>query len=252
FFGRPDHNAVTPHDTWTFHAADENVYTWSRYYGEVLLGREGITGLPAGTITVPGVVMDNDGTRPTIFYSGKLGTNEIPKYLCVCEKLERASGNEDLLQGQKEIMGLYVGDPFAGEWQEFGQFAREVEGETWTLCQVRIANHEYFDEDSVTYDVIMLLGIARKRFISQDTELEVIEYYSASLEYNSILGGQWVISGKYKVDTIDPVYGERWSADLCLFGDRVMSPKMKSYLSQPFSSSQLPYSPYDTYYSGLP
>jgi hypothetical protein len=256
FFGRPVHNFVVPWDTWTFSAEDGNIYAWTRYYGELRIERTGLVGLADGDIRVPAVVTDNDGVRPTIRYAGKFGESEIPRYLCVCEKLERATSSEDLPQGQKEILGIYVGTPFTdAPWQEFGDFSVESETETWALCHVRVAYHDFFEGDvsAESYDSVMMLGIARRRFIDEETLEEVIEYFSAVLMYNSLTGGEWSVVGKYpELDTIDPVYGERWSGDLCLFGDSILSPKMMKYISQPFSSSQLPYSPYDSYYSGLP
>lgn len=256
FFGRPNHNFVVPWDTWTFQADDGNIYSWTRYYGNLKIERTGLVGLTAGDILVPAVVTENDGTRPTIRYAGKFGESEIPRYLCICEKLERATSSEDLVQGQKEILGMYVGTPFEVEsWQEFGDFSIESETDTWTLCHVRVVYHDFFEGDlpADNYDSIMMIGIVRRRYVNQDTLEEVLEYFSAVLVYNSSTGGEWSVTGKYPgVDTIDPVYGERWSAEICLFGDDVLSPKMMKYLSQPFSASQLPYAPYDSYYSGLP
>ena len=97
----------------------------------------------------------------------------------------------------------------------------------------------------------MVLGIVRRLYLDEDEE-EQISYYSAVLQYNTDTGGDWSIAGKYTVDTIDPVFGERWSADLCLFGDSVLSVKMKKYISPPWAASQSPCGPYSGYYSGLP
>ena len=256
FFGRPNHSFVVPWDTWTFVAEDSNLYAWTRYYGELRVERTGLVGLDSGHIIVPSVVTDNDGVRPTIRYAGNFGESEIPRYLCVCEKLERATSSEDLPQGQKEIIGMYVGTPFEAEsWIEFGSFTVESETDTWTLCHVRVVYHDFAEASlpAESSDTIMMLGIVRRRYIDDDTLEEIIEYFSAVLVYNSVTGGEWSVAGKYPgINTIDPVYGERWSAELCLFGDNVLSPKMMKYISQPFSSSQLPYAPYDSYYSGLP
>jgi hypothetical protein len=257
FFGRPNHKFIVPHDTWTFHADDGDIYAWTRYYGEVRIEKSGIVGLPGGTIKVPVPVQEADGIRPTIMYSGRFSDEDIPRYICICEKLERSTTNEDLPQGQKEVIGLYVGDPFApgDAWHEFGQFQLEIEDETWVLCQARIVFHDFVPGDTPEeeYDSVMMIGIIRRLFVDQETSEEKLEYFSAILEYNTNGGGKWVVAGKYGgINTIDPVYGERWSADLCLFGDDKLSPRMKEYISQPFAASQMPFAPYETYYSGLP
>ena len=250
FFGRPNRYFDVPHDTWTFNAGDRNLYTWTRYYGSIKIDRLGIYDFP--DIHVPQVVIDNDGIRPTIRFSGVFTDEEdnpVDRYICVCEKLERTVDTEDLPQGQKEILGMYLGTPFSeGSWERFGEFLVEVENETWTLCHTRIAYHEKADDFS---EEIMALGIVRRLFIDENEE-EQISYYSAVLKYNTEAGGSWAVTGRYTVDTIDPVFGERWSADLCLFGDQVLTPKMKKYISPPWATSQSPCGPYDGYYSGLP
>ena len=250
FFGRPNRYFDVPHDTWTFNAGDRNLYTWTRYYGSIKIDKLGIYDFPG--IYVPQVVIDNDGVRPTIRLSGVfVDTEGLPfdRYICVCEKLERAVEAEDLPQGQREILGIYLGTPLIDEpWEPFGEFLVEVEDEVWTLCHVRIAYHEQKEDSS---EEIMVLGIVRRLYLDEDEE-EQISYYSAVLQYNTDTGGDWSIAGKYTVDTIDPVFGERWSADLCLFGDSVLSVKMKKYISPPWAASQSPCGPYSGYYSGLP
>lgn len=253
FFGRPQHNFQVPHDTWTFHAEGGDIYTWSRYYGNIKIDRAGIHGLTAEELLVPTVVTENDGIRPTIRYSGLFGDIDTGKhrYICVCEKLERFTPDEDLDQGQKEIYGIYVGTPFEEDgWLEVTPFLIESEDKTWSLVHVRIADHKF--DEAAEEDRILLLGVARERYVN-DEEEEIINYYSCFLEFNSSSGGSWGLAGKYpSLNTIDPVYGERFSVDLCLFGDNQLSPEMMKYPSPPAAMSQEPFGPYDGYYRGLP
>ena len=170
----------------------------------------------------------------------------------MCEKLERLVSTEDNAQGQKEVIGLYYGSPFVDDdWVLFGQFEVEKEDETWTLCHVRIISHDITEEGHV---VIMMLGIVRRMYIDDDTDEEKVSYHSSYLAYNSsIEENYWVVTGEYNnLNVADPVYGERWSVDLCVFGDDVLTKKMMKYPSPPFVASQQPYGPYDGYYSGLP
>jgi hypothetical protein len=254
WFGRPTHNFQVPHDTWTFHAENNDIYAWSRYYGNIKIDRTGIYGLAAGDIIVPQVVIDNDGIRPTIRYSGFLGEEgeEQHRYLCVCEKMERATPGEDLPQGQKEVKGIYYGTPFLVDgWAQMTPFLIEEEEKTWSLVHVRIVFHR-IEGDESDIDHIMLLGMARERYLDDELN-EIINYYSCYIDYNSESGGKWVIAAKYPgVDAIDPVFGERFSVEMSLFGDNVLSPEMMKYLSPPAAMSQIPMGPYNGYYSGLP
>lgn len=253
WFGRPNHNFMVPHDTWNFHAEDGNIYAWSRYYGNIKITKAGIDGLDADGIRVPQIVTDTAGVRPTIFYSG-LFDNGVSEpyggYICVCEKLDRATASEDLPQGNKEVLEIYTGSPFIEDgWSEIAPFVKEVEGEAWSLVHVRVVFHKLLTDGS---ESLMLLGVARKMHLDNE-ENEVIQYYSGFLERNSITGGKWQLSGKYgQLDTIDPLYGDRMSVDMCLFGDNVLSPQMMKYPSPPHVMSQMPFGPYDDYYSGLP
>ena len=249
FFSRPNRYFDVPHDTWTFNAADRNLYTWTRYYGSIKVAKDGLYDFHG--LYVPQVSVDNDGVRPTIRYSGEFldqDENPVERYICICEKLERSTESEELPQGRKEIYGIFLGTPFEeNAWDQFGEFSLTVEEETWTLCHVRVAYHEQktdFSED------IVIIGIVRRLYTVD--EVDKVEYYSAVLGYNTQIGGDWTIAGKYiGIDTIDPVFGERWSADMCFFGDTVISLKMKQYISPPWATSQMPCGPYDGYYSGL-
>ncbi|MCI5211421.1 MAG: hypothetical protein D3910_22155, partial [Candidatus Electrothrix sp. ATG2] len=229
FFGRPNNHFHVPHDTWTFHGEDGDIYSWSRYYGNVRVTKSGIVGLESGDIVVPGVAALNGGVRPTIRYSQPTGETDTHRYLCVCEKLERLEPDEDLPQGQKEVLGIFVGTPFLESvWTELPLLDIDSDGEVWTLCHVRIAYHEYFGSstDLSFEESIMLLGIVRRLFVDQETGEQIIQYYSAYLMYNGNGTERWALSGRYNINTIDPVYGERWSADMTLFGDTILSRKM--------------------------
>jgi hypothetical protein len=265
FFGRPTHNFQVPHDTWTFPAENDEIYTWTRYYGNIKINKEGIHGLDPADILIPQVVSDNDGIRPTIRYSGLLGADEITeeagqhRYVCVCEKLERLTPDEDLPQGQKEIKGIFIGTPFAEDgWTEVPLLQiTPAEGATWSLVHIRIATHR-FNEG---IDRVMLLGVARKRFLDEDTGAEKINYYPCSIKYvadpdadpEDEPGGKWRVAGRYpNLNTFDPLFGERFSVEMSLYGDNILSPEMMKYLSPPAAMSQAPFGPYDGYYSGLP
>lgn len=259
FFGRPNNSFGVPHDTWMFHAEFGSLYTWTRYYGNIEIRKDGLFGLDPADIIVPAIV--STGIRPTIRYSGDIENPNDPesslagRYLCVCEKLERLHPDEDLPQGQKEVLGIYVGTPFSpAAWEPLPAFEVERDGETWSLCYARIAYHEVKGSygDQLFEEKILLLGIARRRFIDAGTLGEVIDYYSVYMHYSSLNNGKWSIAGRYNIDTSDSVYGERWSADMCLFGDSVLTPKMMKYMSPPQGSGQFPCGPYEGYTSGLP
>jgi len=260
FFGRPNNSFSVPHDTWMFHAEFGSLYTWTRYYGNIEIRRDGIFGLDPADIIVPAII--STGIRPTIRYSGDRKNPDDPfgfpvagRYTCVCEKLERLHPDENLPQGQKEILGIYVGTPFSpAAWEPIPVFEIDRDGETWSLCHVRVAYHEVAGSysDTLFEEKILLLGIARRMFIDVKTLEEVINYYSVYMHYSYANGGKWSIAGRYNVDTGDSVYGERWSADMCLFGDSVLTPKMMKYMSPPQGASQFPCGPYDGYERGLP
>ncbi|NIU16528.1 MAG: hypothetical protein GWN61_21360 [candidate division Zixibacteria bacterium] len=202
---------------------------------------------------MPQIVIDNDGVRPTIRYSGTFGKEpELHhRYICVCEKLERFTPSEDLDEGQKKVYGIYVGTPFeADSWSEVTPFVRDVEEKTWSLVHVRTVYHRFSADD--LQDRLLMVGVARERYIDED-ENEIINYYSCYIEYSSLSGGNWSLAGKYPgLDTVDPVFGERFSVDMCLFGDHQLSLEMMKYPSPPAAMSQEPFGPYDGYYRGLP
>lgn len=265
WFGRPNHDFQVPHDTWTFPAENDEIYTWSRYYGNIKIDRDGIHGLEPADVLVPQIVTDTDGVRPTIRYSGLFGEDEDAgeegqhRYICVCEKLERAFPDEDLPQGQKEIKGIFVGTPFVEEgWIEVPMLQiTPIEGRTWSLVHVRIVFHNMALienlEGNNLIDHVMLLGVARERYIDEETEAEVINYYPCNIDYNTNSGGQWKLAPRYpSLNTLDPVFGERFSVEMSLYGDSVLSLEMMKYLSHPAAMSQAPFGPYDGYYSGLP
>jgi hypothetical protein len=258
FFGRPTHNFQVPHDTWTFHAENDEIYAWTRYYGNIKINKSGIHGLQPDDIRVPAEVSDNDGVRPTIRYSGYFERDEssgLHRYICVCEKLERLAQNESLPQGQKEVKGVFIGTPFVENgWVEVVPFQVTEDEVTWSLVHVRIVYHEvnFVEDTGEPVDQIMLLGVARKRYFDEEDN-EVINYYSCYLEFDSINSGVWVVASRYpNLDTIDPAFGERFSVEMSLFGDNILSPRMMQYLSPPAGMSQTSFGPYDGYYNGLP
>lgn len=230
FFGRPTHSFATPHDTVTFHAEDNNIYTWTRFYGVVKFTRDGLFGVDE--FVVPGIVTSNEGIRPTIRYAGK-DAEGYGFYSCVCENLEEP----------KTVHALYYGSPFFEK-----DFANWVplpipSTEQGELIHVRVAFHDQ--------EGIILFGILR---LEKQTDGGLKNFYFlANLVYSvNNIENTWVVSSVLPVDIIDPVFGERASWDICTYGGEELVPGMRSYLSPPAAHSQTPCGPYDGYKRGLP
>jgi hypothetical protein len=235
-FARPNHSFNVPHDTVTFNNPSGDVFSWTRYYGSFRIARDGIF---EEDIQMPSC-SDYEGIRPSIYFShiqeDEIGTKEV--YVCICERLERINEAEsDSPEGPKKVVSCWIGNPFDGIWEKLQDFEKEAEGHTWTIAAAKPVIHNQKKQP-------LLLAVARNRYLEDG--VEVIKFYSA--EFN----GKWKIGQQFQnLNVKDPVYGERWSVDMCLFGGKLSKQAVK-YPTNSTGSSQYPCGPYDGYLSGLP
>ncbi|MDA3870689.1 MAG: hypothetical protein PF589_12285 [Gammaproteobacteria bacterium] len=240
----PNRSCDIPFDSCMFHDHDGIIYSWSREHGFIKFTPNGVylcdesgssyveatpavspAVVPTFTFTpydfvvvsVPAVVLNTEGLRPLVTYSGQDSDTGDHIYMCVCESVEEGGLN-------RKVENIFRGSPFS-LWAEI-----PMPGPDYTLLKTRIIN--------ATSTSINVLGVV-KSIVN-----EIVVFNLAFLGFKDASeSNQWVLLGS--IDTVDDGTAMEW--DMCLFGDGPFVGAMNNYPSLPASTPQHPISPYNMY-----
>ena len=247
-FSRPNHNYTVPYDTSMFSDSSGNIYTWARFYGKFKFNE---TGLHEADFTVPEYVIDNEGVRPSIYFSGKdFELND--SFVCICERIEEP----------REVFKIYFGSPFDREDYEHWLEIPIPPIEMGRLLHVRPVGYAAGLEE----EKIAFIGVLR--YVEIVDEQEIVRFAPAIINYSDArVENTWRRLPPMTFDASDSYenpppgwYGsdppeppeERACWSVSLYGDSPETAAMMRYPTHPAAMPQTPCGPYDGYKRGLP
>lgn len=247
-FSRPNHDYTVPYDTSMFCDGYGNIYTWARFYGKFKFDESGVH---EADFSIPEYVINNEGIRPSTYFSGKdFDLND--SFVCVCEKIEEP----------REVFKIYFGSPFDRVGYEHWLEIPVPPAEMGRLLHVRPAGYAAgLREEKITF-----IGILR--YIEIIEEQEVVRFAPAILDYSDArIENAWRRLPPMTFDTSDSYenpppgwYGtdppeppeERACWSVSLYGNAPETAAMMRYPTHLSAMPQTPCGPYDGYKRGLP